>query len=436
MNIILTFTLLMIPGAVTSISVTGYSEGGVIITCKYEKQYRTNMKYFCRSIWSGCSDLIRTNIKDEWVNDGRFSLYDDTRAAVFTVIIRDLNKQDSGTYYCGFYAHLYAYTEVNLKVREGIQRRTVTGYSGGNIIINSKYEKEHTNRLKYICKTKTTHPCFDLIYSKNRSEWSHNDRLSIHDDKTAGLLQVFIRELNVEDSGKYRIIFQVSEDYSFFSELNLDVKEDDCCEKVISLSATSGESVNISCRYPQSHWRDSKFFCRISGADTCAHETSVNVNRRWTQERQLQLYDDREVHLLTVIISNVTDSAEYWCGVQPHQQYKIFITRVQLNVTDIQERTCSSSSSSSSSVLVPQITEVVQTDFSLNSTVTTTDFFVIITSELLVLVLVGLSLLLVLAIRKKKQSHGFKLESRNRFEVSSDPDHTDTITAVVYTAVH
>ncbi|XP_051557797.1 polymeric immunoglobulin receptor-like isoform X4 [Myxocyprinus asiaticus] len=406
MNIILTFTLLMIPGAVTSISVTGYSEGGVIITCKYEKQYRTNMKYFCRSIWSGCSDLIRTNIKDEWVNDGRFSLYDDTRAAVFTVIIRDLNKQDSGTYYCGFYAHLYAYTEVNLKVREGIQRRTVTGYSGGNIIINSKYEKEHTNRLKYICKTKTTHPCFDLIYSKNRSEWSHNDRLSIHDDKTAGLLQVFIRELNVEDSGKYRIIFQVSEDYSFFSELNLDVKEDDCCEKVISLSATSGESVNISCRYPQSHWRDSKFFCRISGADTCAHETSVNVNRRWTQERQLQLYDDREVHLLTVIISNVTDSAEYWCGVQPHQQYKIFITRVQLNVTDIQERTCSSSSSSSSSVLVPQITEVVQTDFSLNSTVTTTDFFVIITSELLVLVLVGLSLLLVLAIRKKKQSHG------------------------------
>ncbi|KAL0202062.1 hypothetical protein M9458_000080, partial [Cirrhinus mrigala] len=38
--------------------------------------------------------------KEKWVDDGRFSLYDNTSAAVFTVIIRDLSEQDSGTYQC------------------------------------------------------------------------------------------------------------------------------------------------------------------------------------------------------------------------------------------------------------------------------------------------------------------------------------------------
>ncbi|XP_051982660.1 polymeric immunoglobulin receptor-like [Xyrauchen texanus] len=385
MNIILTFALLMIPGAVTSISVTGYSEGGVIITCKYEMQYRTNVKYFCRWQWSRCSDLIRVDIKDEWTQLGRFFLYDSTRAAVFTVIIRDLNEQDSGTYYCGFYTplHLYSYTEVNLNVREGVQRKTITGYSGGNILINSKYEKEHKNSLKYVCKT-TTQPCFDLIYSKNIPEWSRNDSLSIHDDTTAGLLRVFFRELNVEDSGKYLIIFLVSEEYRVFSELNLDVKEDDCCEKVVSLSAPSGESVNISCRYPQSHISDSKFFCRISGAGTCANET---------QERQLQLYDDREDHLLTVTISNVTDSAEYWCGVQS-PQYKIFITRVQLTVT------------------VPPLKRL-SSDSSL----------IIILSVVLVLIFIGL-LLLIVTLYKRHPTRGAD-SSRQRENETVTPTACD-----------
>ncbi|XP_067260881.1 uncharacterized protein [Chanodichthys erythropterus] len=43
MKIILTFTLLMIPGVVNSISVTGYSGGGVTITCKYDLYIEVNL---------------------------------------------------------------------------------------------------------------------------------------------------------------------------------------------------------------------------------------------------------------------------------------------------------------------------------------------------------------------------------------------------------
>ncbi|XP_048064024.1 polymeric immunoglobulin receptor-like [Megalobrama amblycephala] len=240
MKIILTFTLLMIPGVVISMRVTGYSGGGVTITCGYDKYYTENAKYFCKGQWSTCTYKIKTKEKNKWVQENRFSLYDDTTSAIFTVTIRDLKQWVSGTYYCG---------------------------------------------------TERVGP--DL-----------------------------------------------------YTEVDLKVITDDCCVKNISLSAAAGGSVNISCKYPQSHSRDVKFLCWRSGDDLCAEETSVNQSRRWSPEGKIRLYDDREEQLLTGSISHVTEQhSEYWCGVQSDQGHKSFITRVLIRVTG----TSSSSSSSAAS---------------------------------------------------------------------------------------
>ncbi|XP_057188233.1 CMRF35-like molecule 3 isoform X1 [Triplophysa rosa] len=125
MKMMLTFTLLMIPGAL-SFSVTGYTGGAVTITCPYDRGYTRNEKYFCkgqkpvipRPGW--CSDVIRTDVKDEWVESERFSLYDDTTASVFNVTITDLNEHDSDTYQCAVDIDYRKdiYTEVKLTVRE------------------------------------------------------------------------------------------------------------------------------------------------------------------------------------------------------------------------------------------------------------------------------------------------------------------------------
>ncbi|KAL1281387.1 hypothetical protein QQF64_000190 [Cirrhinus molitorella] len=124
MKIIWTFTLMMIPGVVSSISMTGYSGGGVTITCTYDRKYTANAKYFCKGRkpdipqieW--CSNLIKTETKDEWVHSGRFSLYDDTTANIFNVTISNLSEQDSGTYQCAADISWIgdSYTEVNLNV--------------------------------------------------------------------------------------------------------------------------------------------------------------------------------------------------------------------------------------------------------------------------------------------------------------------------------
>ncbi|KAL0153205.1 hypothetical protein M9458_051490, partial [Cirrhinus mrigala] len=103
---------------VSSISVTGYSGGVIIITCRYNRKYTENAKVFCKGQNPGCSDLIKTEEKGKWFHSGRFSLYDNTSAAVFTVIIRNLSEQDSGTYQCASDISWSkdSYTEVKLNI--------------------------------------------------------------------------------------------------------------------------------------------------------------------------------------------------------------------------------------------------------------------------------------------------------------------------------
>ncbi|XP_042621158.1 CMRF35-like molecule 5 isoform X2 [Cyprinus carpio] len=137
MKIIWTFTLLMIPDVVRSISVKGYSDGEVNITCRYVEKDTQNTKYFCKGKkpekekgkW--CIELIRTEEKDKWVHSGRFSLYDDTRAAVFTVTFRDLSEQDSGMYQCAVDRTMKkdSYTEVKMNVRKERDKHQTTSSS-------------------------------------------------------------------------------------------------------------------------------------------------------------------------------------------------------------------------------------------------------------------------------------------------------------------
>ncbi|XP_052402831.1 polymeric immunoglobulin receptor isoform X9 [Carassius gibelio] len=305
MKIIWTFTLLMIPGVLSSISVTGYSGGGVSITCRYDRRYTDNNKYFCKGQWSGCKDQIRTTTKNKRVDSGRFSLYDDTSAAVFTVTIRDLSEQDSDIYYCG--TDIYA---------------------------------------KYDPKTEV--------------------------------------KLNV-------------------------VAAADCCQKSISLSAAAGGSVNISCRYPQSHSADVKFVCRRSGSDLCAEETSVKESRRWSAEGQMQLYDDREQQLLTGIISHVTQqhSAEYWCGVQSDPGHKSFIARVLINVTDANSHRISTSPSSSpSSSSSSSSLSSSSGDSPLVSSVSPiTGSLLIISVSVLLLLIFTVILIVTVTLWRRRQSH-------------------------------
>ncbi|KAL6471826.1 hypothetical protein MHYP_G00204760 [Metynnis hypsauchen] len=133
MKILLIFIFcLMSVGDGASREVTGYSGGRVLFKCKYQKESEPNSLYFCRSPGSNCDELIKTEAKDKWSNRGRFSLFDNSTAAVLQVLITELTVEDSGRYQCG--ADNDSSTSVNLNVQKDLpfeKSISVIGRVGG-----------------------------------------------------------------------------------------------------------------------------------------------------------------------------------------------------------------------------------------------------------------------------------------------------------------
>ncbi|KAI7811125.1 putative CMRF35-like molecule 8 [Triplophysa rosa] len=273
MKMMLTFTLLMIPGAL-SFSVTGYTGGAVTITCPYDRGYTRNEKYFCkgqkpvipRPGW--CSDVIRTDVKDEWVESERFSLYDDTTASVFNVTITDLNEHDSDTYQCAVDIDYRKdiYTEVKLTVREGALSFSVTGYTGGAVTITCPYDRGYTSNEKYFCKgQKPVIPrrgwCSDLIRTDVKDKWVKSERFSLYDDTTTSVFTVTITDLNEDDSDTYQCVVDIVGWTDIYTEVKLTVREGALS---FSVMGYTGGAVTITCPYDRGYTSNAKYFCKDS----------------------------------------------------------------------------------------------------------------------------------------------------------------------------
>ncbi|XP_037399477.1 CMRF35-like molecule 8 [Pygocentrus nattereri] len=342
LKIFLIFTLFLISvGGGESERVMGYSGGGVLIKCRYETQYTSNQKYLCKGSWPGltCTDQIKTGVKNEWINRGRFSLFDDTRAAQFWVVIRELTVEDSGTYHCAV-------------------------------------------------------------------------------DRTL--------------------------DFDILTPVELKVEEDQDYEKSVSVTGHVGGSVNISCKYPQSHSSDAKFLCRMMDHGDSSYKTSVKESGRWINEGKLSLHDDRAKQIFTVIINSLTegDSGEYWCGAESDwtsdHGYKAYITQINLRVTGPDVLPQSSTHISSSTTQTTTSSTPETTSSPLSATGSPPPAFpvssvVIGVSVAVLLLLIGL-LFFIVALRKRNKTRGPASIQSQSHRGSSD-NHTVSRDVYVYEEV-
>ncbi|KAM9482299.1 polymeric immunoglobulin receptor [Clarias gariepinus] len=259
-------------------------------------------------------------------------------------MIRELTVQDTGTYQCGVDIQSWTdiYTLVELKVKEGPRvSRAVSAHAGGGVNIKCRYEDKYKDKIKSFCKIETDHSCLNQIRTKLNSEWSHDGRFSVHDDRSSGFFSVFIRELITEDTGTYACAVDVSDRIQTYTVMFLDVRKYLSYETSISETVHVGGDLNISCKYPESLRSNPKFLCKMRLQDSvCSYKKSINESGRYINVGKFSLYDDRERRILSVSIRNVTerDSGEYWCGAEAAWEsddgYKVYFTQINLTVTD------------------------------------------------------------------------------------------------------
>ncbi|XP_017538956.1 polymeric immunoglobulin receptor-like [Pygocentrus nattereri] len=207
MKTLLIFTLFLISvGGGESERVMGYSGGGVLVKCTYNTGYTSNPKYLCTGPWPCMTKPIWTDAKNEWINSGRFSLFDNTRASQFWVMIRELTVEDSGMYKCGVWkSGIDVYTPVELKVEEDLSYEksiSVTGHVGGNVNISCKYPQSHSSDPKFLCRRVGIVNCsYETSVNESR-RWRNEGKLYLHDDGKQ-IFTVVINCLTEGDSGEY-----------------------------------------------------------------------------------------------------------------------------------------------------------------------------------------------------------------------------------------
>ncbi|KAI5089696.1 CMRF35-like molecule 8, partial [Silurus meridionalis] len=120
--------LVIMAGSDAVTTVTGYRGRSVQIKCPYESGYEENNKYLCRGEcppWPAIKDIpVQSGSPAE---DTRFSLYDNTRAKIFTVTITDLRAEDANTYWCGIeQPGIDKYTDIQLVIMDVPPSSTVS----------------------------------------------------------------------------------------------------------------------------------------------------------------------------------------------------------------------------------------------------------------------------------------------------------------------
>uniref|UniRef100_A0AAY5KL42 Ig-like domain-containing protein n=1 Tax=Esox lucius TaxID=8010 RepID=A0AAY5KL42_ESOLU len=90
--------------------------GSTSIECPYDQGYETYPKYFFKGIWA---HKVPTRVRKNYF-EGRYSI-NDFGNGYFNVTIKDLERSDYGTYWCGVERDgVDSYQKVYLSVEEGM----------------------------------------------------------------------------------------------------------------------------------------------------------------------------------------------------------------------------------------------------------------------------------------------------------------------------
>lgn len=101
----------------------------------------------------------------------------------------------------------------------------MTAYAGTRTNIKCRYKDDYRDNPKSFYKIENDHWGLNQIRTKQNSEWAHDGRFSIHDNRTAAFFSVFIREMITEDTGTYACAVVLSDGMEIYTVVKLNVTE-------------------------------------------------------------------------------------------------------------------------------------------------------------------------------------------------------------------
>ncbi|XP_057187518.1 uncharacterized protein LOC130552877 [Triplophysa rosa] len=203
----------------------------------------------------------------------------------------------------------------------------VIGYSGGRVLVNS-HKLWHTGYKQYLYK-KHRDVLNILIENIKHYKWIKERRFTLFCNEN-GHFMIFMRDVNTQDSGTYRI----GVDGHWSIDMSLKVKEDSCCGASQRVMVNTGQTANFTCQYSQDYKTDEKMIFKEGEKFIEMKDTDIWTER--DQEGKFHISDDRDNYHFSVRITDVRseDAGVYLCGVWLNEisySYSI-LTAVHLHI--------------------------------------------------------------------------------------------------------
>ncbi|XP_036373585.1 polymeric immunoglobulin receptor-like [Megalops cyprinoides] len=308
--------------------------GSVTIPCLYDQQYKDHVKYCCKGNYQdNCSVLVRT---DSPQRAGYVSITDNPSQQLFTVTMRNLQKGDTATYWCGVETSKQKESDdcapFALEVT-GIQRmKTVSRLSvkrGGSVTIPCFYDQKYKDHVKYWCKGSMWSLCSIIV----RSTDPQRAQVSITDDPAQQVFTVTLRNLEKWESGSYWCGVRVGWKAEDRANVHLNVNKGSVGLSVLNNTVVGeeGGSVSIQCLYSDSLRDSVKMWCRIWDRSSCLTAGGTGIS----QHASVLVSDDRR-GVLTVTVRRLErkDTGWYWCTAG-EEQFPVHITVTHRNATTL-----------------------------------------------------------------------------------------------------
>ncbi|XP_070683992.1 polymeric immunoglobulin receptor-like isoform X2 [Pempheris klunzingeri] len=203
---------------------------------------------------------------------------------------------------------------------------SVSGYVGREANVYCPYDSGYETYEKYLCRKDCGSD--DVLIMTTAAKKS---RYSIHDDKSKRVFTATISDLRLSDVGKYWCgVTRTGKD--LYTEVNLEVQQDSCCDRSTKVQSYEEGSASISCSYENENENSLKYLCRGNQTSTCLEQAVITSDSR--QNGRFSLNDEVSGKF-TVIIASLTqkDSGSYLCGVHRYTGLDVF-TAVELEVKE------------------------------------------------------------------------------------------------------